>query len=126
MALTVEKNEEREPMDWLYDMKSREVKEILTARNKLGDDSSVSLVYEYCGLDVLVSLWKNLSGITIYVSERALNDLRKLYIRQNYKPNDPLKSIKVLAAKLRVSEQFVREAIAAGKKEKHDTKINVA
>lgn len=116
MAQTVVKKEEREPMEWLYDMKARDVHKVLTARNRSGDDAAVLLVYEYCGLDVLVSLWSNLSGINIYISKPALNDLRKLYIRQNYKQKDPLNSVKVLAAKLRVSEQFVREAIWEDKK----------
>lgn len=114
-AQTVEK-ESRELMEWLYDMKARDVHDVLTKRNRSGDDAAVRLVYEHCGLDVLVSLWHNLSGITIYISEKALNDLRKLYIHQNYKPNDPLTSVKVLAAKLRVSEQFVRESLWDEKK----------
>ena len=113
-SIDVEK-EEHEPMEWLYDMKAHDVHEVLMAGNSAGDDSSVRLIYELCGLDVLVSLWQNLPSISFYVSIKSLNDLRKLYIRQNYKPNDPLKSVKVLAATLHVSEQFVRESLE-GKK----------
>ena len=58
-------------------------------------------------------LWEKLSGLNIYVSERALFELRRIYIRRYHNSADPHADKKALAVKLKVSEKFVQEALAS-------------
>lgn len=96
---------------WIKELKQRDLDEIFKA-SRSGDDTSTRLIYELCGIEVLMHLVKNLLSTPLYISEAPINELRKRYIRRFYKPEQPEYSVKVLSAKLRVSTQFVREALA--------------
>lgn len=105
-------------LTWILDMKKKDVDEVLRASGtRTGDDISTRLIYHYCGLEVLVHLWKNHMSTNLYISEKPLNELRKIFIRQNFDPKEPSTCIKVLATRLRVSEKFVYEALAEEPKE---------
>ncbi len=104
-------------LTWIQDMKRRDVEEILKSGSRAGDDISTRLIYENCGLEVLVWLWKHHMSVNLYISEKPLNELRKRYIRQNFDPKEPSRCIKVLATKLKVSEKFVYEALSDDPKE---------
>lgn len=93
-------------LDWIGDLKRSDMERIM---NQYGRD--MSLVYANCRLETLLDLWENMSGVPIYVSERALNELRKHYVRKNFDPKDPENSTKAIAVRLRASTQFVREAL---------------
>jgi len=42
------------------------------------------MIYEACGMDVLVPLWKNLGGLQFYLSTAPLNELKKVYAKKYY------------------------------------------
>ncbi len=105
-------DEDRVWLSWIGEMKQKDVDEVLrTSGSREVDDISARLIYELSGLEVLIYLWKNHMSTNLYISEKPLNELRKRYIRQNFDANEPSSCIKVLAAKLRVSEKFVYEAL---------------
>ena len=108
---TSERQAARATLDWILDMKKRDVDEIMRTTTTRGEDSSMRMVYEDCGIETAILLWRKLSSVTIYVSERPLNELRRRYVRQNFNPDDPENCAKVLAVKLGVSEKFVYEAL---------------
>lgn len=89
-------------MDWIKEIEFEDLLE-----------NDAALIYEHCGAEVLFSLWQNLPGITLYLSEKNLFEIKKRYIRKYYCKEDPACSAKALAAKLKVSERFVYEALAA-------------
>ena len=75
-------------------------------------DKDCALVFQHCGLDVLQKLWQHLPGMSLYVSEKPLFELKRQYIRQHFDPKSKEASAKALAAELGVSEKFVYNAIA--------------
>jgi hypothetical protein len=91
-------------MDWIAELKPSEIEARL--------NKDMALVYQECGLETAMLLWEKLSGLNIYVSERALFELRRLYIRRYHNAADPHKDKKALAVKLKVSEKFVQETLA--------------
>ena len=103
--------EDRTWFGWIQDLKRRDLEEVLR-QTRTGQDPSVRMIYEHCGIEVLIHLWKNHMSTALYISEAPLNELRKRYIRRHYEPDKPETSVKVLATKLTVSEQFVREALS--------------
>jgi len=74
-------------------------------------EKDAQLVYQHCGIETLVSLWQNLPGITIYLSEKNLFEIKKRYVRKHFDKDDSSWNAKALAVKLRVSERFVYEAL---------------
>jgi Mor family transcriptional regulator len=84
-------------MDWIREI---EIDDLLT--------NDTALIKIYCGLDVLVSLWVNLSSMNLFISTKPLIEAKKRYIRKYYDGNN----IKSLAAKLGVSERFVYDVMA--------------
>jgi len=88
-------------MDWLKDI---EFKDLL--------EKDAHLVYEHCGLATLLSLWENLPGITLYVSEKTLFEIKKRYIRKYFDKNSSVYNAKALAVKLEVSEKFIYDALS--------------
>ena len=85
------------PLAWLDEV---EIEDLLT-----GD---MKLVYEWCGMEVLTSLFEHFSSMTLYVSTKPLNEAKKRYIKQVYSS----RTIKELCSLLDVSERFVYETIA--------------
>jgi Mor family transcriptional regulator len=70
-------------------------------------DNDLKLVYEWCGLDVVLSLLEHFASMTIYVSTKPLNEAKKRYIRTHYNG----RNVKELCSLLSVSERFVYEAV---------------
>ncbi len=103
----------REDLDWILDLKRREVDQIMMSQTKRGDDLSMKMIYEDCGIETCILLWRKLPRISLHISERPLNELRRLYIRRHFDADDPDTCMKTLAVKLGVSEQFVYEALGA-------------
>ena len=101
---------------WIKELKQKDLDEIFRT-SRSGDDTSTRLIYELCGIEVLMHLVKNLLSTPLYISEAPINDLRKRYIRRFYKPEQPEYSVKVLSAKLRVSTQFVRDSLSEDPKQ---------
>lgn len=71
-------------------------------------EKDAELIHAHCGLEVLCNLWQNLPGITLYLSEKSLFEIKKRYIRKHHDGTN----VKKLAALLQVSEKFVYEALA--------------
>jgi Mor family transcriptional regulator len=86
-------------MDWLKELSEEEINFCLQ-----GD---AQIVYHTCGLDTLISLAKNLSGISIYISQKNLRDAMKCYIKKNFDGSNH----KELAIKLGVTERFIYDMI---------------
>lgn len=91
-------------MDWLDELKREEIDAML--------NKDMALVAQECGIKTAKILWEKLSGLNIYVSEKSLFDLKRLYIRRYHNPLDPHCDKKALAVKLGVSEEFVKKALA--------------
>lgn len=85
------------PLAWLDHV---DIEDLLT-----GD---MKLVYEWCGMEVLTSLFEHFSSMTLYVSTKPLNEAKKRYIAKVYNG----KNVKALCSLLDVSERFVYETIA--------------
>ncbi|MCK9420237.1 MAG: hypothetical protein M0R70_12745 [Nitrospirae bacterium] len=107
----------REELDWILDLKRREVEQVMKSQTNRGEDLSMKMIYEDCGIETCIKLWRKLPRISLHISERPLNELRRLYVRQHFNAEDPDNCIKTLAIKLGVSEQFVYEALGADEKE---------
>lgn len=75
-------------------------------------ENDAALIFEHCGAEVLFALWQNLPGITLYLSEKNLFEIKKRYIRKHYCKDNPACNAKGLAVKLKVSERFVYEALS--------------
>ncbi|NLW36257.1 MAG: hypothetical protein GXY80_12405 [Syntrophorhabdus aromaticivorans] len=70
-------------------------------------DGDMKLVYKYCGIETLVSLFDYFCSMSIYVSGKDLNKARKRYIRQHFTGNN----VKSLCVKLGVSERFIYDVL---------------
>ncbi|MBF0516361.1 MAG: hypothetical protein HQK97_04455 [Nitrospirae bacterium] len=81
-------------MDWLKEI---EYEDLL-----FGD---MKLIHDACGLAVLISLWENMPSMTLYLSERSLNDMKKRYILK--KKNEHGFNVKEIDLMLKVTESFV-------------------
>lgn len=100
-------------MKWIEDI---EYKDLL--------EKDAALIFEHCGPEVLFALMVNLPGITIYLSEKPFFEMKKRYIRKFFNRDDPDRNAKALAAKLKVSEKFVYEAVAStGEKDDRQIKL---
>ena len=91
----------KEIMDWIKEIEFEDLLE-----------NDAALIFEHCGAEVLFALWQNLPGITIYLSEKNLFEIKRRYIRKYYCKDKPDCNAKALAAKLKVSERFVYETLA--------------
>ncbi len=87
-------------MDWIKEIEFEDLLE-----------NDAALIFEHCGPEVLFALWQNLPGITLYLSEKNLFEIKRRYIRKYYCKDDPACNAKALAVKLKVSERFVYEAL---------------
>jgi len=89
-------------MDWIYEIEKEEIEKLM--------NKDMALVYQECGLEVAKKLWEKLAGLNIYISEKSFFDIKRLYIRKHYNPDDP-HSKKALAVRLKVSEDFVKKSL---------------
>ncbi len=70
-------------------------------------DKDVRLIQEYCGIDVLITLWEHLPSMNIYLSTKALDRIKKRYIRKHFSGNN----VKELCVLLNCSERFVYDTL---------------
>lgn len=89
-------------MDWIKEIEFEDLLE-----------NDPALIFAHCGPEVLFALWQNLPGITLYLSEKNLFEIKRRYIRKYYCKDNPACNAKGLAVKLKVSERFVYEALSA-------------
>lgn len=107
-----ERQQVRDELDWIRDLKQKDVDRIMRSPNMRGEDSSMKLVYEDCGIETNILLWRTLLSVNLYVSERPLHELRKLYIRTYIDVKDLANSVRQIAVTIGSSEKFVRESLA--------------
>lgn len=90
-------------MRWYEEIELKEIVEQL--------EKDPRLIYEHAGLHVLMILWERLPGLSLYLSEKKLFEVKRIYVRQKYNVDDPRYSVKSIAARLGVSEKFVQTAL---------------
>jgi len=83
-------------LDWVKNIKIDDILE-----------NDIKLIYEFCGLEVLLCLWENFPKMNLYISTKPLLEAKKRYIRQHFNG----KNIKELCRLLDVSERFVYETL---------------
>jgi len=88
-----------EKLNWIKELPPEQIKSALS--------KDIQLIYDACGLDVLIPLWENFASISFYLSTAPLAELKKIYIRKNFRGDN----VKQLAAMLKVSEPFVYAAL---------------
>jgi hypothetical protein len=67
----------------------------------------LKLVYEWCGKDVLQKLWEHFPSMSIYVTTKPLDKLKRRYIRKHWNGTN----LKQLCSSLGVSERFVYDVL---------------
>jgi hypothetical protein len=72
-------------------------------------DKDAKLVYENCGLDVFIAIWEALPSISIHVSSKPLDRLRRLYIKKFFNGSNQ----KELCLLLDCSERFFYDTLEA-------------
>jgi hypothetical protein len=77
-------------------------------------DKDTKLVFENCGLDVLIALWEALPSISIHLSGRPLDRLRRCYIKKYFNGSN----VKSLCVLLDCSERFFYDTLEEEKKRK--------
>lgn len=106
----------RRTLDWIQDLKQKDVDAIMRA--DLGkEDQSMKLIYEDAGIDTCIQLWRTLCNIQLYISEARLHRLRRLYVRKNFDVDNPQGSARELAIILGTSEKFVYDSLNEDAKE---------
>ena len=70
-------------------------------------ENDIKLIYDFCGLEILLCLWDNFPKMTLYISTKPLTEAKKRYIRLYYDG----KNVKDLCRLLDVGERFVYEAL---------------
>lgn len=71
-------------------------------------DGDMATVYGACGEATLMSLWSGVPSMTLYVSTKAINEAKRIYIQRHFNG----KNGKELALFLEVSEKFVQETLS--------------
>lgn len=71
-------------------------------------DGDMATVYGACGEATLMSLWSGVPSMTLYVSTKAINEAKRVYIQRHFNGRNG----KDLALFLEVSEKFVQEALS--------------
>lgn len=84
-----------ENLEWLKQIPKEDLEKYLS--------KDIRMIYEACGMDVLVTLWKNLGGLQFYLSTAPLNELKKIYARKHYNGDNA----KELAITLGVTDRFI-------------------
>lgn len=70
-------------------------------------DKDARLVYEHCGLDVFIALWESLPAISLYLSGKPLDRLRRHYIKTYFNGSNQ----KELCVILDCSERFFYDTL---------------
>ena len=71
-------------------------------------EGDMKLIYETIGREAVLQLWKELPGMNIYISTKALNRAKERYIQKNFDGTNAKK----LALELKVSGKFVQNALS--------------
>lgn len=71
-------------------------------------EGDMAIVYNACGVDTLMKLWEGVPSMTLYVSTKAVNDAKRVYIQRNFNGTNA----KELARFLEVSDKFVSDALS--------------
>lgn len=76
---------------------------------EIGDlvEGDIKLIYDNCGMDVLISLWANLPSMGLYISAKPLAEAKKRYIKKHHNGENT----KELCRFLDVSERFVYDVL---------------
>ncbi len=90
-------------LNWINELEEDDIQQHL--------EKDVQLIFQECGLETLCLLWEKLSGINLYISEKSLFAVKRVYIRRYHNPADPQFNNKALAVKLNVSEEFVKKTL---------------
>jgi DNA-directed RNA polymerase specialized sigma24 family protein len=90
---------DRSKLDWIYELPQQEFQGAL--------DKDMRLIYNHCSMDTLLDLLEHLPSLHLYISQRPLDRLRRLYILENFEGNNH----KELAAKLGCSMKFVYQIL---------------
>jgi len=91
-------------LEWVRQLKREEVETAL--------EKDARLVYENCGFDVFLSLWEALPSISIHVSGKPLDRLRRLYIKKYFNGSNQ----KDLMLLLDCSERFFYDTLEQDQK----------
>jgi hypothetical protein len=83
-------------MDWLKEI---EIDDLL--------DKDTALIAEACGLDILISLWKDLPSLNLYISKKPLHAAKRRYIEKFYDGSN----VKQLCRTLNCTERFFYKTI---------------
>jgi hypothetical protein len=70
-------------------------------------DKDAKLVFEFCGLDVFIALWENFLGISLHVTGKPLDRLRRRYIKKYFNGGN----VKELCLLLGCSERFFYDTL---------------
>lgn len=70
-------------------------------------DKDAKLIHEWCGTEVLIALWQHFASMSIYVSTKPLDRIKKRYIKKHCNGSN----IKELCSKLNVSERFIYDVL---------------
>jgi hypothetical protein len=81
------------------------IRQLDTIEDSLDKDSRI--VYQECGLDVFITLWESLPPISIYLSGKPLDKLRRRYIKQYFNGSNQ----KELCILLDCSERFFYDTL---------------
>ncbi|MCX5785700.1 MAG: hypothetical protein NTX59_08415 [Elusimicrobia bacterium] len=95
--------EPNEDLSWIKKLDEKDIAKHFT--------NDITLIYEHCGLEVLIKLWEKLASINLYLSEKPLMAMRREYIHKNYVKTNTGNNAKELAVLLHVSEQYVYIAL---------------
>jgi len=87
-----------EKLAWLKSIKEEDIVKNLS--------NDTLLIYEECGIEVLIKLWEKFGGMPFYISNGPLNNLKRIYIKKNYSGDN----LKRLAMELNVSQRFILQA----------------
>lgn len=87
-----------EKLAWLKTLKEEDIIKVLS--------SDSLLIYQECGVEVLVKLWEKFGGMPFYISNEPLTKLKKIYVKQAYNGTNA----KRLAMELNVCERFIYNA----------------
>lgn len=74
-------------------------------------NGDAKLVARHCSLDTLYNIFDKLPSVQLYIPQTAFDEHKKDYIVSFHK----IISVKELAAKLKVSEQFIYDVLASRK-----------
>jgi Mor family transcriptional regulator len=76
---------------------------------EIGDElyGDLKLVHEWCGREVLKKLWEHFPSMSIYVTTKPLDRLKRQYVKKHWNG----RNLKELCSRLEVSERFIYDTL---------------